>query len=59
MTSAIQGHGFESRTEVSLTTRTDDGMTNGAGNVTKLIQVHRAASVLYGYNLTMLMLVKK
>ena len=28
------------RTEISLNTRTDDGMTNGAGNVIKLIQVH-------------------
>ena len=28
------------RTEISLNTRTDDGMTNGAGNVIKLIQIH-------------------
>ena len=28
------------RTEVSLNTRTDDGMTNGACNVIKLIQIH-------------------
>jgi len=28
------------RTEISLNTRIDDGMTNGAGNVIKLIQVH-------------------
>ena len=28
------------RTEISLNTRTDHGMTNGAGNVIKLIQVH-------------------
>ena len=26
------------RTEISLNTRTDDGMTNGAGNVVKLIK---------------------
>ena len=29
------------RTEISLNTRTDDGMTNGAGNVIKLIQIHQ------------------
>ena len=29
------------RTEISLNTRTNDGMTNGAGNVIKLIQVHQ------------------
>ena len=29
------------RTEISLNTRIDDGMTNGAGNVIKLIQVHQ------------------
>ena len=29
------------RTEISLNTRTDDGMTNGAGNVIKLIQVQQ------------------
>ena len=29
------------RTEISLNTRTDDGLTNGAANVIKLIQVHR------------------
>ena len=29
------------RTEISLNTRTDDGMTNGAGNVIKLIQAHQ------------------
>ena len=29
------------RTEISLNTRTDDGMTNGAANVIKLIQVHQ------------------
>ena len=28
------------RTEISLNTRTDDGMANGAGNVIKLIQLH-------------------
>ena len=28
------------RTEISLNTRTDDGMTNGAGNVIKLMQIH-------------------
>ena len=27
-------------TEISLNTRTDDGMTNGAGNVIKLMQIH-------------------
>ena len=30
------------RTEMSLNTRTDDGMTNGAGNVIKLIQVQQS-----------------
>ena len=30
------------RTEISLNTRTDDGMTNGASYVIKLIQVHQA-----------------
>ena len=29
------------RTEISLNTRTNDGMTNGAANVIKMIQVHR------------------
>ena len=29
------------RTEISLNTRIDDGMTNGAGNVIKLIQVYQ------------------
>ena len=29
------------RTEISLNTRINDGMTNGAGNVIKLIQVHQ------------------
>ena len=29
------------RTEISLNTRTDDGVTNGAGNVIKLIQIHQ------------------
>ena len=29
------------RTEISLNTRTDDGLTNGAANVIKLIQVHQ------------------
>ena len=28
-------------TEISLNIRTDDGMTNGAGNVVKLVQVHQ------------------
>ena len=28
------------RTEISLNTRTDEGMTNGAGNFIKLIQMH-------------------
>ena len=28
------------RTEISLNTRTDDGMTNGASNVIKLMQIH-------------------
>ena len=28
------------RTEISLNTRTDDGMTNGAGNVIQLMQIH-------------------
>ena len=28
------------RTEISLNTRTDDGMTNGAGNFIKLMQIH-------------------
>lgn len=32
------------RTEISLNTRTDDGMTNGAGNVIKLIQLHQSAT---------------
>ena len=32
------------RTEISLNTRTDDGMTNGAGNVIKLIQVNQTAT---------------
>ena len=32
------------RTELSLNTRIDDGMTNGAGNVIKLIQVHQTTS---------------
>ena len=32
------------RTEISLNTRIDDGMTNGAGNVIKLIQVHQTTS---------------
>ena len=31
-------------TEISLNTRIDDGMTNGAGNVIKLIQVHQTTS---------------
>ena len=30
----------EERTEISLNTRIDDGMTNGASNVIKLIQLH-------------------
>ena len=29
------------RTEISLSTRTDDGMTNGAGSVVKLIQIQQ------------------
>ena len=29
------------RTEISLNTRTDDGLTNGAANVIKLIQLHQ------------------
>ena len=29
------------RTEISLNTRTDDGMTNGAGNVIKMVRVHQ------------------
>jgi len=29
------------RTKISLNTRADDGMTNGAGNVIKLIQIHQ------------------
>jgi len=29
------------RTEISLNTRIDDGMTNGAGNIIKLIQMHQ------------------
>ena len=32
------------RTETSLNTRTDDGMTNGAGNVIKLIQVKQTGT---------------
>ena len=32
------------RTEISLNTRTDDGMTNGAGNVIKLIQVQQTGT---------------
>lgn len=32
------------RTEISLNTKTDDGMTNGAGNVIKLIQLHQSAT---------------
>ena len=28
------------RTEISLNTRNDDGMTNGAGSIIKLIQIH-------------------
>ena len=28
------------RTEIAINVRTDDGMTNGAGNVAKLIQLH-------------------
>ena len=30
------------RTEISLNTRTDDGMTNGAGNVVKLKQIQQS-----------------
>ena len=30
------------RTEISLNTSTDDGMTNGAGNVIKLMHIHQA-----------------
>lgn len=30
------------RTEISLNTRTGDGITNGAGNVVKLVQVHQS-----------------
>ena len=30
------------RTEISLNTRTDDSMTNGAANVIKLMQIHNA-----------------
>lgn len=32
------------RTEISLNTRTDDGMTNGARNVIKLIQVQQTGT---------------
>lgn len=32
------------KNEISLNTRTDDGMTNGAGNVIKLIQLHQSAT---------------
>ena len=32
------------RTEISLNTGTDDGMTNGAGNVIKLIQVQQTGT---------------
>ena len=31
----------DQRTEISLNTRTDDSITNGAGNVIKLIQIHQ------------------
>ena len=50
------------RTEISLNTRTDDGMTNGAGNVIKLIQVQQTGTpsgVIWVQKLTILMLVKK
>ena len=30
----------DERTEISLNTRRDDGMTNGAGNVIKVIRIH-------------------
>ena len=30
------------RTEISLNTRTDDGMTNGAANVIKPVQIHQS-----------------
>ena len=46
------------RTEISLNTRTDDGMTNGAGNVIKLMQIHNTQISLqrsYGYSLIMQM----
>ena len=33
------------RTGISLNTRTDDGMTNGAGNVIKLIQVQQSETI--------------
>lgn len=29
------------RTEISLNTRTDDGTTNGAASVIKMVQVHQ------------------
>ena len=32
------------RTEISLNTRTDDGMTNGAGNVIKSIQIQQTGT---------------
>ena len=49
------------RTDISLNIRTDDGLTNGAGNIIKLIQTQETGKpqVLFGYNLIALMLVRK
>ena len=44
------------RTEISLNTRTDDGITNGAENVIKLMQIHNTDKGSYVYSLTMQML---
>ena len=49
------------RTEVAINVRTDDGLTNGASNIIKLIQLtdENNLRVLSGSNLIMKMLVEK
>ena len=45
------------RTELAMNIRTDDGMTNGASNIVKLVQLNqqKCPLQLFGYNLTRMM----
>ena len=49
------------RTEIAVNIRTNNGLTNGARNVIKLVQLTDKVNglVLFGFSLTMKMLVKR